>query len=260
MKANRAKSKVKLSDTQQIDLLLKKIDLHSEFADEVQSKIKDDSSPKNNDDYIQKIPLLKSLSTLSNNKKVSFESFGSRNKEMIWRLRQFIQNKNNQFNPTLLSLINTRISIKNNRIDQWSYRNINDEIKLNINPSLLVTGYVPEMFLLKSFIPLYIEQLSKITKTKYLINTNELLKMFLQDAKLVQWKEDVSLTKYNINIIKEFIGNFNTLDEALMKILFNGVICKWKNKNKTFIDKASIKLLEHVERLFVHELYNYVLQ
>lgn len=259
MKATKAKKKVLLTDTQAIDLLLAKMDLQFAFADEVQDKVNKNHNKKNSEPYTQSIPVLSSLNKLSSEKRISFMTLGSHNKKMLWRLRQFTQNKNNQFDPSLLSLINAKISVKNNKVDAWSYLSDNDEIKLNINPSWLITEYVPEMFFLKSFIPLYIEQLNKLAKTKYLINTDELIKTFLKDAKLAQWKEKITLNEKNKNIIREYTGEFNNINEALINIISIGIISKWKNKNETLIERAAIKLFEHVEGLFVLELYHDVL-
>lgn len=127
MKASRAKKKPLITDTQAINILLAKIDDEFEFVNIIANdKERALTSIPENNEYIHSNPLWRNG--------ITFETKGSRNKEILNRIREFTKNKNGQLNEKLLSLIKVRVKSKNNLIDDVSV-NGHGCITLNLRPA-----------------------------------------------------------------------------------------------------------------------------
>lgn len=256
MKANKAKAKINISDTQAIDMLLAKIDKEVEYAERLSRETDVAQIPSKNVSLSKEVPVFINLSNLSKDKRIVFKTKGSRNKQMLRRFREIIQNKNKQFNPSLLSLIDLNINSIANRTDPTIQKNIDGSLTLNINDSLLQTTNVPERIFLNGFIPLYIKQLLDLIGDYKCIDFNKHIEKFMIDAKLIRWRKEFMFDESDKDTLEKFMGPFNKIEDIWFRILSIGVLSLYRIKEDTLIEKASVLLLKHVETILVVELYN----
>lgn len=254
MNPKKSKKKISLTDTQAIDMLLNRIDNEVSYVENLSKDILKDSKPEA-DKVIKTeydLDVLNKWSNLSQGNRIVFQTKGSWDKHTLLILRNFVMNSNNQFNSSLLPLINLKvIAIKNKKDELIS---IDDEgnIILNINMSFVKADLVVILVFLNKFIEVYLRQLSKISKYNVLNKPKQLIKTFIKEAKLSKWKQEV-----NEDTLDEFMG-FYYLEpqQQLIKIIILGVISKYNNKTDSPIEKAAIRCLDRVESQFIVEIYN----
>ena len=255
IKAKRAKTNKKLTDTQMIDLLMSDIDKELSFVESLTDQ------PKTNE-YGKLSSLVNKyrLNSLTEGRGIHFAYKGSTNKEATSRIRNYLLNNDSVFNSSLTSLIKLRVAFTNNKSSDTVVLENDNELTLNIYKDILASSFLPEYIFTNIYMKHFIEQLSAISGYKPLEQTDQLLYKFFKEAKLLKWKEEWQWDQDKKDIFKKFFSFTGTKENSLLRILSFGAITKFSKDqdNYTTLERSSVKLFDYIQLSYVISIYNQI--
>lgn len=242
-------------------MLLNRIEKEVEYVEKISSEIEENSLKGMSLDKITfiDVPLLSKWKSLARDKNIRYVSKGSKTKEVLKIIRNFMMNKELHFNKSLLSLIDLRVKSKNNLTDPLIYSSDINEITVNIDSSFTNSPHSIEWIFSFEFMKKYIKQLNDISGLNIFEDAVNLIRKFVYDAKLYKWGREFTWDEEARSVLCEFFGYSENDKNWLVRIITLGMMSKYKNSRKTPIEIASIKLLDHIEAKYLISIYENVI-